>query len=120
MSSPAALSLPQVVSLPPLPQILWECLDMLCDQPLQVVLTSLLPRTTVTLHQLRALSSSDSTADEASLEVNNHDDKSIRLTFKGALIHPQTRPLPHGECQWTRTVAASPFDVRFASSLCRV
>jgi hypothetical protein len=97
---------------------LHRSLDMLCDQPLQVVLTSLLPRTTVTLEQLRALSSSDSTADEASLEVNNHDDKSIRLTFKGALIHPQTRPLPHGECQWTRTVAASPFDVRFASSFC--
>jgi hypothetical protein len=66
----------------------------------------------LTHQQLRAAASSESTADDASLDVNNHDDSSIRLTFKGALLHPQTQPLPHGPCEWTRTVAASPFDVK--------
>ena len=44
--------------------------------------------------------------------MNNHEDASIKLTFQGALLHAQTQPLPHGPCQWTRTVAASPFDVK--------
>ena len=93
MSSPP---FPKLLTLSPLPQILWECLDMLCDQPLH----------------LTATTTTDSTADAACLDVCNHGNTSIKLTFRGALLHPHTRPLPHGPCEWTRTVAASPFDVK--------